>query len=233
MVDFHAHILPDIDDGSKSVEESLTMLNLMREQGVSTVIATPHFYANDESVDAFISRRQIAFETLKRNVPDHPEILLGAEVRYYDGISHLTDLKKLRIENSKFLLIEMPFNQWTEYAVRELLDIASRGKITPVLAHIERYLYMQKKDVLPRLLSNGVLLQANASFLIEHRYRRKAIKMLKENQIHFLGSDCHNMTDRVPNMAKATSLLQNRCSEGFIADYFNYVNELFTQNRII
>lgn len=233
MMDFHAHILPGVDDGSKSVEESLSMLSSMQEQGVNTVIATPHFYANDESVDQFIERRNAALELLKGKTSNAPNILLGAEVRYYDGISYLADLKKLRIENSKLLLIEMPFNQWTEYAVKELLSIASRGKITLVLAHIDRYLHMQKKDVIQRLLNGGVLFQANTSFFIEHRSRNKAIKMLKNNQIHFLGTDCHNMTDRVPDYAKAFSLIQNKLGEAFAADYINYGKELFLQDKII
>ena len=98
MIDFHTHILPGVDDGSKNVEESLLMLDSMKNQGVKTVIATPHFYANDESVESFLSRRNEAFSSLKKSLADGPEIILGAEVRYYDGISRLEDLKKLRIE---------------------------------------------------------------------------------------------------------------------------------------
>lgn len=233
MIDFHAHILPGIDDGSESVDESMIMLDSMKNQGIKTVVATPHFYANDESVDDFIERRNAAYSSLKERSTNEPEIVLGAEVRYYDGISRLPDLKKLRIEGSKLLLLEMPFNQWTEYAVKEIIDIAGRGKITLVLAHIERYLTMQKSGVLSRLLDNGVLLQSNASFFIGRFSRSKAIKMIKNNQIHFIGSDCHNMSDRAPNAAKAFSIIQNKLGDAFAEDYINYGNELFLQNKIV
>lgn len=232
MIDFHTHILPGVDDGSKNVEESLLMLDSMKNQGVKTVIATPHFYANDESVESFLSRRNEAFSSLKKSLADGPEIILGAEVRYYDGISRLEDLKKLRIEGSRLLLLEMPFNQWTEYSIKEILDIAGRGKITLVLAHIERYLAFQKKDVLLRLLENGVLFQSNAGFFSGTFSGSKAIRMIKRNQIHFIGSDCHNMTDRAPNLEKALSRIRKKCGKVFAEDYVNYGNELFLHNKI-
>jgi len=121
MIDFHAHILPGIDDGSKSVDESMTMLDSMSKQGIKKVIATPHFFANYESVDSFIERRKTAFQFLEERPPNSPEILLGAEVKYYDGISHLLDLKKLRIEGSRLLLFEMPFNRCKFILISPLL----------------------------------------------------------------------------------------------------------------
>ncbi len=231
MYDFHTHILPGVDDGSKSVDESMAMLDSMQKQGIKTVIATPHFYANDESVDDFINRRNAAYEALKENIPNNIKVALGAEVRYYDGISRLADLKKLQIQDSKFLLLEMPFNQWTEYAIREVVDIAGRGMITLVLAHIERYMHMQKKGVLPRLLENGVLFQANASFFTERRYRSQAIKMIKNNQIHFIGSDCHNLSDRAPNTAEAFQIMNKKLGCDFVENYLQYEDELFLLNQ--
>ena len=230
MIDFHAHILPRIDDGSQSVEESISMLESMKAQGIKKVIATPHFLANHESVDAFVGRRNESLERLKRAKPDIPEIALGAEVKYYDGISHLPDLKKLRIEGSKLLLLEMPFSPWSEYAVKEITDIAGRGKITLVLAHIERYLSMQNGAVLFCLLENGVLFDSNASFFISRLTRHKALRMLRNHQIHFLGSDAHNMADRAPNTAKAVAIMQKKFGEAFAADFITYGNELFLQN---
>ena len=71
MIDFHTHILPNVDDGSKGVEESTLMLTRLFEQGVNKVIATPHFYANDESVDEFLLRRNAAFEKRLRCIKNH------------------------------------------------------------------------------------------------------------------------------------------------------------------
>ena len=232
MIDFHTHLLPRMDDGSKSVEESMTMLESLRAQGVRKVIATPHFYANDESVDRFIARRDAAYSMLKEEWKDIPEIILGAEVRYYDGISRLPDLKKLRVENSRLLLLEMPFASWTEYSIREIIDIAVQGKIIPVLAHIDRYLPMLKKSVLPRLLDSGVLIQANTSFFDGRFSRYKALNMVKTNQIHFIGSDCHNLTDRIPDTSKAFDRIRKKFGDAFTAEYIDYENELFLQSAI-
>ena len=77
MIDFHTHVLPCVDDGSQSMEESLAMLSAMREQGVTTVIATPHFYANDDSIDSFLARRDGAYASLASACENAPRIILG------------------------------------------------------------------------------------------------------------------------------------------------------------
>ena len=230
MIDFHTHVLPCVDDGSQSMEESLAMLSAMREQGVTTVIATPHFYANDDSIDSFLARRDGAYASLASACENAPRIILGAEVKYYEGISRLPDLKKLRINGTRLLLLEMSMSRWSEDAVREVLDIAGQGRIIPVLAHVERYLFAQKKETVTRLLESGVLFQANSSFVTERRSWRKAITMIKEEQIHFLGSDCHDLTDRPPNVAKAFSYIQKKLGDAVVEDYMDYQRALFAQS---
>lgn len=231
MLDFHTHILPGVDDGSRSVDESLQMLERMQKQGIETVVATPHFYANDESVDEFLARREAALQSLAGRNEESPDILLGAEVRYYEGISRMPDLKKLRIEGSRLLLLEMPFRPWTEYAVKEVIDIACQGRIIPVIAHVERYLFLQKKGVATRLLESGVLFQANSSFLMGWRQRRRAMGMIQKGQIHFIGSDCHNLTDRPPNAAEAFSLIEKRLGKSFATAMIDYERELLLHSK--
>lgn len=233
MIDFHAHILPGVDDGSKSVNESVAMLSAMKEHGIKRVIATPHFYANDESTDSFVARRFAAYEKLMEANPSAPEIMLGAEVKYYEGISHLPDLKKLRIEGSRLLLLEMPFNRWTEYAVSEVVGIASRGKVTVVLAHIDRYLPFMRSGVLERLHESGVLFQVNSSFFKGFMSASKAVKLVKRNYVHFIGSDCHNLTDRAPDAWRALETIEKKLGTAFAEEYTDYVDELFAQNRIV
>lgn len=226
MIDFHSHILPQMDDGSKSVEESIAMLNALSAQGISRVAATPHFYANDESVNEFLGRRQASFGSLSGSISSEmPEILLGAEVRYYEGISRLENLKALCFQGTKLLLVEMPECRWSEFAIRELTDIACGGKIIPVLAHIERCIFQQKKETLFRLLQNGVLMQINAEFLNGRFSRRKALKLFKNNQVHFLGSDCHNMHSRPPDIGKAYQTVYNKFGGGFAEAFKDFINE--------
>lgn len=233
MIDFHTHILPNVDDGSNSIEQSLEMLNILKGQGVNTLLLTPHFYANDESVDEFIDRRNNAYIRLLEKTMETPELILGAEVRYYDGISHLQDLKKLRIEGTRFLLLEMPFNRWTDYAINEIIDIASRGKITLVLAHIERYLPVLSNKVIELLSNHGVLFQVNASFFDGFVKSRKAVKMLKQNLIHFIGTDSHNTDDRAPNMDVAKNAINKKVGERAFDSFVEFSNNLFDQNKIV
>ncbi len=233
MIDFHTHILPAVDDGSRSIDESLLMLRALSEQNTKKVVLTPHFYADNESVDSFLNRRNEAYELLKAKAPpDSPNTVLGAEVRYYAGIGHLQELKKLRIDGTKLLLLEMPFSHWTEHSLSEVLDIAGRGNITLVLAHIERYLPFITGNIFQRLADNGVLFQANASFFDGFFKSAKAIKMLKKNRIHFIGSDCHNASERRPNMTTAFQTLNRRLGEYAAKKFFDYGNQLFLQNQI-
>ncbi len=214
MIDFHSHILPKIDDGSKSVEESIKMLKILKSQGVSKVVATPHFYANHNSIDEFLSRRSKAYASLEGFLGSElPDVILGAEVKYYEGISRLDNLKKLCIGDTKLLLLEMSMRKWTEYTLREVTELSASGNVTVVLAHIERYLRFQNKGLIEDLVNNGVLIQANADFFVSLGTRHKAVSMLNNNLIHFIGSDCHNLTDRAPKMDVALSNIKRKAGD--------------------
>lgn len=229
MIDWHSHILPAMDDGSKDVAESISMLEMQTSQGVETVIATPHFYANDESVAAFIERRAKAFETLKTQLGDRaPRIMLGAEVRYYQGISRLEGLRDLRIEGSKLLLLEMPMSVWTETMVRELVELSGKNGIRIVLAHVERYLKLQKRSVWERILDSGIMMQVNASFFASVASKRKAITLLQDGMIQFLGSDCHNLTTRPPILGKAFEVIRKKLGDDFLDQMQQYGYSLLT-----
>lgn len=214
MVDLHTHVLPMMDDGSRCVEESVDLLNMLTAQGVDTVVATPHFNADDESVDRFLDRRAHSFAQLQAQLPPNaPKLLLGAEVRYYPGISRLADLSKLRIENSKLLLLEMPMSHWTSYTVQELTELSRRQDITFVLAHVERYLGLQSRAVWERLYECGVLMQCNASFFLEFFTARRAMRWLRDGAIHFIGSDCHGTKTRPPRLGEAVAVIRKKLSD--------------------
>ena len=227
MVDFHSHILPCIDDGSRSVEESTELLKMLLEQGVETVVATPHFFADRESVEEFVARRQASYEILCNELPNGmPEIILGAEVKYYSGIGHMEGLKKLCVGNTNMLLLEMPMSKWTEYTIKELIDLSNSKGITLVLAHIDRYQSFQDPDIWSRLLDNGVLMQVNATYFTEFRSRRKAFSLLKNNCIHFLGSDCHSVLTRPPYIGKAVDVIEKKMGKDFIALMTEYAESM-------
>lgn len=223
MIDWHSHVLPKMDDGSRSIEESLKLINMQHRQGVDKIIATPHFYANDESVNSFLERRQASFELLKPNLaPNAPQIILGAEVKYYHGISKMENLKALRAQDSEILLLEMPFSRWTEYMLREITEMSLMGNVKLVLAHIERYLSLQSREVMEKVYSGEIFTQVNASFFANLSTRRKAVAMLRQGKIHFVGSDCHNTTSRPPRLDSAFAVIERKLGPGFLIQMDEY-----------
>ena len=214
MIDFHSHILPGIDDGSKNAEMSLQMISSLASQGVDTIAATSHFYATERTPQRFLQRRAEAYDRLKAVLPqDAPRILLGAEVLYFPGISHMDELPQLCLEGTDLLLLEMPFTAWNERMVREVDELSRSGVCRIMMAHIERYYFKQPVSVWDSFLDQGILMQSNAEFFLSFRTRRKALKMLKEGRIHLLGTDCHNMSSRAPRMAEARELIRKRLGD--------------------
>lgn len=219
MIDFHSHVLPGIDDGSRSVEMSLQMLEALKKQGVDTVCATSHFYATQRSPTRFLQRRSEAYEALKAALPeDAPAIQLGAEVLYFPGISHMAELPQLCLEGTKLLLLEMPFESWTEYMIREVAELARASEFKILMAHIERYYFQQPVSVWDDFLDQGILMQSNAEFFLPFSSRGKALRLLKEGRIHLLGSDCHNMTSRAPRMDEAAKRIRRRLGEETLSE---------------
>ena len=218
IIDMHCHILPGVDDGARDVETSLAMLEASRAQGVQYMVATPHFYATRDRVDTFLDRRREAWETLKpRMGADYPGIVLGAEVAFFRGISRAERLEALKIEGTDCILLEMPFRPWSEDDVDEVSEILEKRGYTIILAHIERYLAMRgNADYIGNLLELPVLAQINAESLLDWRQRGKLIKMVRNGQVHLLGSDCHGIHHRPPNLGEGREILRRKTGTEYL-----------------
>lgn len=217
LTDFHSHILPGIDDGSDSVETSLAMLRMQAEQGIRRVIATPHFYPRYDSPEEFLDRRDRAEELLRQasaGQPDLPEVIVGAEVYFFRGMSQSELLSRLTIQKKHCILIEMPPAPWPEDVYSELERIRADRGITPVIAHIDRYIRPFRTFGIPQRLEElPVLVQANGDFFLKGSTSAMALGMLKAGQIHLLGSDCHNLSDRKPNLGPAGERITRKLGE--------------------
>lgn len=212
MIDFHTHILPNMDDGSSSVQMSLDMLFSLKEQGVTEVALTSHFYPDRESVDSFLERRDASYKRLLDGLPVELKTIkfhLGAEVFYCDGIEKSDDLKKLVISDLNMILIEMPFEKWNERTLRSIYEINNVLGIDVVLAHIERYLQFGNVDKIKELHHNGIKLQINGSIIKKFGLRHKIFNMYKSGMIDFIGSDCHNMNSRPPEIKQCIEKLNS------------------------
>lgn len=213
MLDAHTHILPAVDDGSESIEESIAMLKAQAAQGVDTVILTPHFYADRESPRRFFHKREKALDTLYAAIANDPSLPIyyaGAEVAFFTGMSRTDEIEAFCIGDTRTLLVEMPFCRWNESMLKELSFLQEYRGIQPLIAHVERYMSFQPGSMVQELCENGLWIQANASFFLRWQTSRKAMQMLKKRLIHFIGSDCHGISHRPPNMGQAIAAIEKR-----------------------
>ena len=211
MIDFHSHVLPEIDDGSRSVDESIAMLRLGAQQGVREVILTPHFYPQHIQPERFLRKRERSMQRLLERLQQEsglPRLRCGAEVYYYPQMSHSDALRALAIEGTDHILVEMPMGQWTDRMYRELEDIYHNHVLTPIVAHVDRYLGRFRDYGIPdRLAQLPVLVQANAESFCGGW---QSMNLLRRHRIHLIGSDCHNLKNRRPNMGPAIERIKKK-----------------------
>lgn len=218
VIDFHSHILPGIDDGSRDVQTSIEMLTISKAQGVDFIVATPHFYAMRNTVERFLRMRELVYGTLTDTLAEQdisvPGIALGAEVAFFQGISRADEIAELTIQGTKLLLLEMPFRPWTQSDVDEVEALVRRRGLTVILAHLERYFPIwENKQYIKQLLQLPLYVQINAESLLDWRQRRKLIRLIRQEQIHLLGSDCHSLHRRPPNLAEGRAVIAKRLGQ--------------------
>lgn len=235
ITDFHSHILPGIDDGSRNVEMSVAMLCAEAEQGIHRVIATPHFYPRHETPDHFLEKRNRAEEILRNEMAKHsdlPEIQVGAEIYFFPGISESEALSRLTIGEKRCILLEMPLPPWSQAVYQEIRGIYEKQGLTPIIAHVDRYIRPFKTyDIPERLEELPVLVQANASFFQRISTRPMALNMLKRDQIHLLGSDCHNLDSRAPNLGITVEIIRKKCADMCLQRIYSYQDEVLNDNK--
>lgn len=223
MIDIHSHILPGMDDGSASVEESLELLRLSRQQGVELLFATPHFSAVKENPQRFLSRRQAAAEKLPLSPDTMPQVRLGAEVAYFGGMDRCQELEALCLEGTNLLLLEMPFAPWTDRMISEVCSIRQQLGLTPVLAHVERYARGSQMGKYRSALLTETLFQCNADYFLHFTTRGKALRQLQSGQIHLLGSDAHNLSHRTPKLGDAARVIREKLGDRFLSQLNNSI----------
>ena len=218
MTDIHTHVLPGIDDGSKDVAMSREMLARIKASGVDTVVATPHFYGNRRSLEQFLERRQGAIERLfsEMSKDEMPELRFGAEVAFYSGLLRDNDMNKLCIDGTNTLLLEMPFQVWTDFEINEVASLCFDYKLEVVIAHIERYKGFASDEMMRQLLRLPVYIQINAGTLLPWHGRKQWLKMFDEGTAKILGSDCHNLTERAPNLAEGREMIRKKLGDGVL-----------------
>lgn len=209
LTDFHCHCLPQMDDGSQSVEMSIQMLKKLCLQNVGKVIATPHYYPHKEDVASFMQRREVSHKSLSEHMKGSnlPEIELGAEVHLSKGLSK-ENLSGLCTESGTILL-ELPFRSFKPWMLEEIENITYQFSVTPIIAHIERYLTIYQKEDFQRLLTfEEAVWQVNNTAFTHLKSRSFVRKLLRQGHRVILGSDAHNLSDRAPNFDQVQKYLR-------------------------
>lgn len=203
MTDIHSHCLPCVDDGAKNVSDSLIMLRDAKRNGTEIVVATPHIrpFSEEDIADAVIKRKKAYDELMRAATNDIPIIKLGFEVNLSAEITQFENFKDMRIENTNLMLTELPFAVWDNYTKERLELIISSG-VTPIIAHIERYLDI-RRNVEKILSLDGVIFQINADAFLHFKTRRFAVKLIKSGRRVVIGSDMHDPYVRKSRMCEA------------------------------
>ncbi len=209
MIDIHAHILPSIDDGPETIEESIELCKVAEEDGIKTIVATPH------SKDGVYETKSVeilkAVDTLNSQLKENRidvKILPGAEIHISEGlVESIKNGDVLTINNGgKFILFELPFIFIPPGTDKFIFNLKSNG-IVPIIAHAERIAAFQRKpELVDQLVKIGARVQINAHCLTKRAIpgeRKCAEWLLKNRLVHFIASDVHSLNGRPPILSKA------------------------------
>ncbi len=222
VYDLHSHILPGIDDGSKNLEVTLSMLEEERTQGVSHIAFTPHFYAQKTAFHQYLIDRADAYEKVKSAMAERDmdlDVKLAAEVYYFKGMGRSDILHQLCLEGTDYVFVEMPFCQWEEDVYSDIKNILNVLQLKVMVVHIERYYPFQKdKSIWREVFSLPVIPQVNTGCFFDFKEKRIATKFIKKDYPLVLGSDCHNMRNRKPNLLEGRNFLEKKFGASYLAD---------------
>ncbi|HGC7060591.1 TPA: capsular polysaccharide biosynthesis protein Cps4B [Streptococcus agalactiae] len=217
MIDIHSHIVFDVDDGPKTLEESLSLIEESYRQGVRIIVSTSHrrkgMFETPEDI-IFKNFSIVKHEAEKRF--EHLQILYGGELYYTSDMLEKLKLKQIpTLNNTKFALIEFSMQTSWKDIHTALSNVLMLG-ITPVVAHIERYNALEnQKERVKEIINMGCYTQINSSHILKQklfndkhkRFKKRARYFLEENLVHFVASDMHNLDVRPPFLAEAYKII--------------------------
>lgn len=228
FIDLHTHILPGVDDGAKDISQAVKMISMAYANGTRGIFLTPHYGRRFKGISPDIITD--AFESfsaaVRKQCPDL-NLYLGSEIHYeLDTAALLEQGACLTLHGTDFCLIEfgtMSRSSTVRQAIWELV----RYGYTPIIAHAERYsTFVQNPSLVEEVLSMGALIQINADSVLGRngfKTKRFCARMLKRRQVHFIGSDAHDLSRRRPKLYA--------CWKKVLRKYGpDYASELFCSN---
>ncbi len=210
-VDFHSHCLPGIDDGAKTVQTSHNMLKRAFEQNVGAVVATPHYKLTNELPNDFAMRRDAAFEKVAASLEKgkYPRIILGCEIMLSQHLEE-KDLSPLIIRELNAMLFEFPMTGFRPWIINEIENITFKYKITPIIAHFERYDKIPSHHLEALTSIDGVVFQFNNTALKSLSSIRRMNRLLDMGVSVVLSSDAHNDGGRCYDFDIPNKIMEKR-----------------------
>ena len=157
----------------------------------------------------------------------YPAIKLGAEVCYFNGIGQARELEKLCIEDTDAILLELPFTQWNKFVLQDVIMLMEERRITVILAHIERfYAFQTRKKIWKEMLELPVIFQVNADFHDNRKKRKVVKKLIESDKPLILGSDCHNVENRKPNLISGYDYISDKYGKKMVEQIDNLGREV-------
>ena len=237
IIDIHTHILPGVDDGAAGKEEARRMLEIAAEDGITGIIVTPHYYPGRYTMP--VHKIRAAYDQLlerNQDILQKISVYLGSEVMYYSGCTVDLDTKVIySMASGRYVLIEFPPSARCDEIRRAVSRMVARGYL-PVLAHIERYAVMKDPAEAERLIDMGAYIQLNAgSVMGRYGYQAKRLcrELLRQELVHFIASDAHDMTRRKPELSKCAAYVGRKFGEDYARTLFYDNAEKLIQNKII
>lgn len=218
MIDIHTHIIPKIDDGARSVEETFALIKEAETAGITDIILTPHYISgyydtNSAEVRFWVEKLQEALENQNINVKLHH----GMEIYISNELEKQVDKKEvITLNDSKYLLVELPMRSEIKYAEQILFKVQSKG-YKVIIAHPERYDFVQANpNIVQDFIDRGYIIQSNFGSIVGV-YGKKAEKAIKEllslNLVHVLASDSHREGTIYTNLPKILKKVEKLTSK--------------------
>ena len=216
LVDLHCHMLPGIDDGAQTIEDTTALLAASRRGGVNRIVFTPHFYPDRMEVAAFLSGRLGAAQQM-RALPEAKGLAwrCGAEIAYVPFFDRLP-LEQLTFGSTNYLLLELD-TRYLQPGVEDAIRAAVDRGLQPILAHVERYTYVeQDPTLLYHWVKAGALAQVNAGFVLrDAKSRKRVLQLAGWNLIHLMASDAHSVKWRPPLLPEGYEKLPQDLASAF------------------
>ena len=238
MIDVHSHILPNIDDGSRSIDETFNLIKEAKEAGFEGIICTSHYMENYYETDR--PEREVWINAIHENLKNkniEMNLYLGNEIYMSDNIIKLLeDGKATTMNDTSYVLFELPLNV-EPMNLYDMVYEMQQYKIVPILAHPERYSFVQTDpELIYDLIDKGVLMQANYGSIVG-QYGKKAQmivqKFLENNMIHMLGTDAHRQNTIYPKIPEILVELKSLVGEEKLNELTTINPELVINNKRI